>query len=202
MATRHQAHRGIGVPRQTRLKKGRIEARDQGRHPRINGGFSGNVGQGARQHPIWEWTIRLVNSRHLTHHATLGFVRTTMLFSLLLLACQSPRMVPAFATRAFPELPKSSSNSTIIVAAGDLIVQSDRDFPQGASVWLNERFVLDAGPLQANQPKRLNLRDFRDKFGERPVPDDFWRSDRVTRLVSGLLESDGTLWRAVVSVRD
>ena len=86
--------------------------------------------------------------------------------------------------------------------SADLIVESDRDLPQGASVWLNERFVLEAGPLQANQPKRLKLREFRDQFGERPVPDDFWRSDRITPLVSGLLESDGTLWRAVVSVRD
>ena len=92
-------------------------------------------------------------------------------------------MVPAFATRAFPELPKVSSSSSITVAAADLIVQSDRDLPHGASVWLNARFVLEAGPLQANQPKRLDLREFRDQFGERPVPDDFWRSDRVLSLI-------------------
>ena len=111
-------------------------------------------------------------------------------------------MVPAFATRAFPELPKASSKSTITVDAAGLIVQSDRDLPQGASVWLNERFVLEAGPLQANQPKRFELREFRDQFGERPVPDDFWRSDRITPLISGLLESDGILWRTIISVRD
>ena len=111
-------------------------------------------------------------------------------------------MVSALATRAFPELPKVSSNSTITIASADLIVESDRYLPQGASVWLNERFVLETGPFQANQPKSLNLRDFRDQFGERPVPDDFWRSDRITALISGLLESDGTLWRAVISVRD
>ena len=125
-----------------------------------------------------------------------------MLFSLLLFACQSPRRVPAFATRAFPELPKVSSKSTITVDAADLIVQSDRDLPQGASVWLNERFVLEAGPLQANQSKRFELREFRDQFGERPVPNDFWRSDRITPLISGLLESDGILWRTIISVRD
>ena len=111
-------------------------------------------------------------------------------------------MVPAFATRAFPDLPKVSSNSTISIDSADLIVESDRDLPQGASVWLNERFVLEAGPLQANQPKRLKLREFRDQFGERPVPDDFWRSDRITPLISGLLESDGILWRTIISVRD
>ena len=111
-------------------------------------------------------------------------------------------MAPAFATRAFPDLPKVSSSSTFTIDSADLIVESDRDLPQGASVWLNERFVLEAGPLQANQPKRLNLREFRDQFGERPVPDDFWRSDRITPLVSGLPESEGNLWRAVVSVRD
>ncbi|MAV54780.1 MAG: hypothetical protein CMJ28_02355 [Phycisphaerae bacterium] len=129
-------------------------------------------------------------------------MRITMLSSLLLLACQSPRMVPAYATRAFPELPKAASKSTITIDGADLMVQSDRPLDEGDAIWLNERFVLSVGPLEANQRKRFELRAFRDQFGERPVPDDFWRADRVTQVVSGLIESDSILWRAVVTIRD
>ena len=68
-----------------------------------------------------------------------------------------------------------------------------------------------AGQLMGTQPEEMArgaeiLLDFGYEVVDLnfacPVPDDFWRSDRITPLVSGLLESDGTLWRAVVSVRD
>ena len=198
MATCHQTHGGIGVPRQTRLEKSASKpgtrAGTRGSMP-VFGQFgpkaSTTCGRAMtirpRQQSSCEPPCYALGRAH--HHVVL----------IVAPRLPEPKDGSRICHPSLPDLPKSPATAPSPSIRPTSLSERPRSAARRFGV--AERAVCPRGRTAlANQPKRFELREFRDQF-ERPVPDDFGvRIDHPTDQRA--LESDGTFWRTIVSVRD
>lgn len=129
---------------------------------------------------------------------------TTLVVLVLALLASCASQGSALRTNAGPTYPRTLENAGALpiqvirrVTHIDIANTSPRSF--GAStVWLNGRFSHPLDALAVGQTLRLDLREFRDEFGEAFRAGGFFATRNPEALVLCELETEGRMYGLIV----